>query len=243
MKNNKDLISSVQNAKIKYLKKIQNDNKSPFFIVETYHLVKEALELNLVEEIYELNNKNVYENAYKITENVLNTLTNTVNPDGVVALCKKPKNNKLGSKIIFLDNVQDPGNVGTIMRNAIAFGFDTLITNVNVFNSKIIRSSQGAIFKINTIKIDESLGMIQELKKLNYHVFMTSLDKDSQDFKTIKYPKENIVIVFGNEGRGINQELYSFVDKKIYIPISFESLNVAVASGIVLNEIYSKQGE
>ncbi|WP_029512632.1 TrmH family RNA methyltransferase [Mycoplasmopsis iners] len=237
MRNN--LISSVQNDKVKKLKAIKRDNKSEFFLVENYHLVEEALKQNLVIEIYELDSKNTYSQATKITDNVLKSLTTLQNPEGVIALCHKPQKVEIGNKIVFLDNVQDPGNVGTIIRNMRAFGFDTLFTNVNVYNDKIIRSTQGALFDLNIIKIQDSYAPLKELKQKGYCLLATSLDKDSINFSQYNYKKDKLVIILGNEGQGINKQLYELCDAKIYIPIDFESLNVAVASGIILNKIYN----
>lgn len=232
-----NLISSVQNETIKKLKKIQNDNKSKYFIIEGYHLVEEALKHNLVKDIYELDKNNKYPNATKITDNVLKALSKTKTPEGVIALCLKSKNNKIGNKVVFLENVQDPGNVGTIIRTTLAFGFDTVISNVNFYNDKIIRSTQGSLFNINLINYNDASLMFKKLHKENYTIYMSSLEKDSVDFNQIDYNKVKLVIVMGNEGNGINKTYYKYADKKIYIPIKFESLNVAVATGIVLNKV------
>nr|WP_307906913.1 RNA methyltransferase substrate-binding domain-containing protein [Mycoplasmopsis bovis] len=111
-------ITSTQNPKIKQLRKIFNDKNSEFFIVEGYHLVEEVLKENLVIELYELDSKTAkYDNSVIVSDNVLKTITKTKTPEGIVALCRKKSNtSELGNRVVFLDNVQDPGNVGTIIR-------------------------------------------------------------------------------------------------------------------------------
>ncbi|UUD35126.1 RNA methyltransferase [Mycoplasmopsis caviae] len=236
----KIVISSVNNPKIKHLKQIQKDNKSDYFLVSGYHLVNEALAKNLVVEIFELENKNTYKTATLVKENVLKSISNLLHPDGVVALCIKP-NHKIGNKIILLDNVQDPGNVGTIIRNAACFNFDTVISNVNFYNDKVIRATQGALFSISLIKEINNEALLRELSKNGYYIIATSLEKDSIKLDELKINSKKLVIILGNEGRGISKNLYKYCDQKVYIPIEFESLNVAVASGIILNNIYNNK--
>ncbi|MBU4690474.1 RNA methyltransferase [Mycoplasma sp. ES3157-GEN-MYC] len=228
------LISSVANQLIKDIKKILKGDKN-LFIIEGKNFIQEALKNEgTVIQILELENQNNFDNSTKITINVLNSITQTKHPEGCVAICKKPDLKKIGSNIVFCDNVQDPGNVGTIIRTAIAFGYDTIFTNINPYNPKILRSTQGAIFKINIIQYSEAENELINLSK-THKIFMSSLNDDSVDFNTVKYPSQNKVVVLGNEGHGITNNLYKYANKKIYIPIKFESLNVAVAAGIILN--------
>ncbi|WP_416737933.1 TrmH family RNA methyltransferase [Mycoplasmopsis meleagridis] len=239
------ILKSITNNEIKFLRKLlKNNREENFFVIENYHLVYEALKTNLIEEIYEIENKNEFPNSIKIASSLFHRISNLVNPEGVLALCKKPKNNVIGKKIVFLDNVQDPGNIGTILRNTIAFNFDSVFTNVNIFNDKIVRSSQGAIFKVNVNKINNSYKDLHNLKLKGYKIYLTSLEKNSLNFNLLPYKKgEKVVLVLGNEGQGVSKELYELADEKIYIPIKFESLNVAVASGIFLNYFYTKELE
>ncbi|MCT4469602.1 RNA methyltransferase [Mycoplasma sp. HS2188] len=233
-----NLISSTENKLIKRVKKILKGDKT-HFVIEGKNIIQEAINNNIkIEQIFELNNTNLFKNSIKITDNVLKAIASAKSPEGFVALCKKPENFTVGKNIVFCDNVQDPGNIGTIIRSAIAFGYDTVFTNVNVYNPKIIRSTQGAIFKINIINYSDSKEEIAKLAKTN-KIYITTLDKDSKPYNTISYPRSNKVIVLGNEGHGVNKELYSFATEKVYIPIEFESLNVAVAGGIILSRTYN----
>ncbi|MBZ4195515.1 TrmH family RNA methyltransferase [Mycoplasma tauri] len=238
----KTIISSVNNEKIKFLKKVKSGKEKEYFLIEGYHLVEEAIKANLVKEIYEINYKKViYEKSIIITENVLNSITSTKTPEGIVALCiKKDSLIRPINKVVFLDDVQDPGNVGTIIRSSLAFGFDTIISNVNFYNEKIVRSSQGAIFKVNLINYKNPVEIINEYKKKGYKTYATVLDQEAVEFKKVIFENNNIIVILGNEGKGIRQEILNISDKKIYIPIDFESLNVAVAAGIILCKIYNK---
>lgn len=236
---NKKSISSVNNETIKQVKKIINKGHENLFVIEGKNIINEAIKNNIkIIQIFELNDSNCYQNSIKITDNVLKSITTTTHPEGFVALCQKPQINKVSKNIVFCDNVQDPGNIGTIIRTAVAFGYDTIYTNVNVYNPKIIRSTQGAIFKIKIVKINESESFMKELVK-NYPIYITSLDVDSKDFNTINYPDKKVIVI-GNEGHGVDKNLYKYATSKIHIPIDFESLNVSVATGIILNKARGK---
>lgn len=237
-------ISSLQNQKIKNLRKWLK-KPGDFFVVEGYNMVYEALKIDgLVCEIYEVETKNlIKENKFIISEHILENISIVKSSEGVLALCKKQENKKIGSKIIFLDDVQDPGNVGTIIRSAVGFGFDTLFTNVNVYNPKILRSTQGSIFKINIVNYQNSSDELKKLQEKKYQIIATSLDKDSMNIKDLCVQNDYITVVLGNEGHGIKHENYKYCSTKIYIPIQFESLNVAVSAGIILykiNELWGK---
>ncbi|MGV2392459.1 UNVERIFIED_CONTAM: RNA methyltransferase [Campylobacter lari] len=236
----KTRITSVQNANIKELKKIINNIKSEYFIVEGYHLVEEAIKANCVQKIYELDSKEIYDDSILISENVLKSICKTKTPEGIFALCKKTILQNINeNKVLFLDNVQDPGNVGSILRSALAFGFDTVYANVNFYNDKVIRSSQGSIFKLNLKHYKNALEVLEELKNKNFTIYGTTLADKSVKLNEITFKSEKLVIMVGNEGKGISQNLYKFMDYKIYIPINFESLNVSVAAGIVLNKVFN----
>lgn len=244
-----EVIKSLSNPQIKFLRKLlKGDSKSNFFILEGYHLVEEALKINLIKKIYELENNNFYKKISndieynQVTYEVLKSISSTQNPQGIIGLCELQNNKDIykSKKIIFLDNVQDPGNVGTIIRLAAAFNFDTVIGNVAFNNNKLIRSTQGAILKINYFQIKniDNLKFIQDFKNKNYSIISTSLEKDSYSFNDFKFNKnEKQVLIFGNEGKGIQKEILKLSSSKIYIPINFESINVACAVAIFLNKI------
>ncbi|WP_051622758.1 TrmH family RNA methyltransferase [Mycoplasmopsis primatum] len=241
---NNKTFNSVSNSHIRELRKILAGKIDDYFLIEGYHLVEEAYKNNLVVATYELiDKKAIYAESNFISYDILKYLTQTTNPEGIVALCSfRNQKTRKQNKVVFLDNVQDPGNVGTIIRTAKAFGFDTIYSNVHFNNQKVIRSSQGAIFSVNTKKYDNAYKTILELQNQGYKIYTTSLEKDSININSFDFPvNEKIVIVFGNEGSGVASNINKLANKKIYIPIEFESLNVAVSAGIVLYKIYNSK--
>lgn len=240
------IITSKQNPIIKNLKKLQDKkyrNLEQKFLVSGFHLVNEALENGIVSEIFESEDSNKYPNATKVSYNLIKYLSETETPQKVIAVCDKTKvkPSKI-NKVIALNNLQDPGNVGTIIRLAKAFAFDTVIVeNLDPYNDKVIRSSQGAIFKLNVIETKDLKQNLIKLKNDGFKVFETLLDKNASKLNDVQFPNEKLVIVVGNEGNGINNEIKKLSDLNIYIPIEFESLNVAVATGIVLDKVYNRR--
>lgn len=236
------MIISFDNEKIKYLKKlkikkyIDEENK---LLIEGFHLVEEALKKGIVLELILLKDTIIEFDGLKtyVNEKVMKSLSflETITP--VIAVCKKFENNNLiGNKIVILDELQDPGNVGTIIRNSVAFNIDTIVISkdsVSIYNDKLIRSSQGMIFNINII-IGDLIEIINKIKQKKIKVYGTSL-KDACNLNEIK-KENNFAIVFGNEGTGVKKEILKMCDKNIKIEINnkCESLNVGVATGIIL---------
>lgn len=230
------MITSVTNSKIKELEKL---NKAKYreelglFLVEGPHLVDEARKLNLLVEAYSLDDKPGY---IQLSDNVMKKICSTKTVVSEIGVCKILSNNELTDKMLILDNIQDPGNMGTIMRSARAFNFKTIILSngcVDIYNDKVIRSSQGAIFKLNFIKGD-LLNIIPNLK--DYDVYGTDVVNGISVNEVNKNKK--IAVVMGNEGNGVSKEVKDILKKNIYIPINeTESLNVGVAASIIMYEL------
>ena len=234
-------ISSRQNDKIKQLIKLYDSKERKIrkaFIVEGFHLFEMAKLSNSIIEIYTLNvieslPENI--NQYIINEEILHKISKTKNTQGIVTVCKIKENEPIKSnKIIYLDDIADPGNMGTILRTALAFSyFDVIVSSncVSIFNEKVIQASQGAIFKINVLNDDNNL--IYKLKEEGYKIISTSLRDSIPLEKCPKFDKE--ILVFGNEARGVSNTILDNSDVKIRIEMdNIDSLNVGVASGIVL---------
>lgn len=238
------LYSSTENNKIKEIKKLNNkkyrDLKNEF-LIESKHLVMEAYKTGYLkelilekDELFPLNVDTMY-----VTKNVLNYISDTETPQNIMGICSKIKeNNNLGKKILILDNIQDPGNMGTIIRSAVAFNIDTIIVSndsVDIYNPKVVRSSQGMIFHMNIIKKD-LIPFIKEIKS-NYKIIGTKVT-DGNDIKTLE-KNENLCIIMGNEGNGVKKEIFDLCDNFVYIPMNenCESLNVGVATSILLYEL------
>nr|WP_254616013.1 RNA methyltransferase [Mycoplasma sp. OR1901] len=218
-------------------KKYRRENNK--FLVFGYHLVEEAKNAGIIEEIFEIPGNQEYKNSSLIEEHLIDYISPTKTTQPIFALCNSSKiKNVSKNKVILLNNVQDPGNIGTIFRLAKAFEFDTvIIENTDPYNDKIIRSSQGSMFSINIIETKTSFDTIKELKKENFRIYGTLLDKNSTKLNDTNFNNQNIVIVFGNEGSGIDKNIIDLLDHKVYIPISFESLNVSTSAAIILNKV------
>lgn len=242
-KNDKVVIKSFDNFKIKKLTKLKNKkyvNKYQEFIIEDQDLLKIAYENSLLLEIY-TTNYSKYSNDFdsisvvSVTEKIIAKISNYENKNDFIALVKIPefsKNEiKKFKKIIILDNIQDPGNMGNIIRNSLAFDFEAilLINNcVSPYNDKVIKASKGAILQIpiiNEIKLED-------VKDFHHYFFL--LDENAKPLTSITKTQERYSLIYGNEGSGINPKtLNTLKGTKIYIPIkNIESLNVASASAI-----------
>lgn len=239
------IYTSIENERIKNIKKLQIKkyrDQENLFIIEGEHLVKEAynlsmLELLIVKDGYKCD---ITANKIIVNDKVMKYLSELDTPAPIIGIARKNNNNKIGSKVIALDGVQDPGNLGTIIRSSIAFNFDTILLSndcVDVYNSKVIRATQGMILKVNIIK-DNLVDILKELD--NYTIYGTSV-VNGTNIKDIK-KKDNIVVVMGNEGTGVTKEVQNLCNEFVYIPMNenCESLNVAVASSIIMHEIGGK---
>lgn len=236
------MYSSTNNDFIKSIKKLNEkkyrDNTNTF-LVEGEHLVHEAIKNNLVKYVIVRDNYDFnYDNKIIVTDKVLKYISNLNTPSGIMAVCNKPESSELGSRIIVLDNIQDPGNLGTIIRSSVAFNFDTIVISndsVDVYNSKVIRATQGMLFNVNTIVTDikEFLTSIKD----DYKIIGTDVTngKSVSDFKNLK----KFAIIVGNEGQGISLDTKKLCSDFVYIPMNqdCESLNVGVAASIIMYEL------
>lgn len=237
------LYTSVSNDKIKDLKKLHDKKYRDLkhkFIVEGKHLVEEAYKTGFLEQliVIEKCNYKLDVDTITVSENVMNYLSSLDTHQEVIGICNQKEMELSGNKVLALDGIQDPGNLGTIIRSAVAFNIDTvLISNdsVDIYNPKVIRASQGMIFKINFV-IGDMEDLIVALKK-DYRIYGTKVTNGT-DIRNIKLSNKS-VIVMGNEGNGVSEEVLDLCDEYIYIGMnnSCESLNVAVATSIILYEL------
>ncbi|MFV8478835.1 TrmH family RNA methyltransferase [Mycoplasma sp. VS428] len=239
-------ITSKSNPTIKELKKLQDKKyraKEGKFLIEGYHLVQEALDAGLLLETFESNPESIkYPNSTLVTSEIIKELSDTTTPQSIIGVCRLIPNGKIGFKVLFLDELQDPGNVGTIIRLAKSFDIDTVIVNkFDYFNPKTIRSSQGAFFKTNLVATKDGASLLSELKNQDYHIYATVLNTQAKKLNQVQFSYEKFVLVVGNEGNGVSPQVQGLSDEFIYIPISFESLNVACATAIVLDKIRNKE--
>lgn len=235
------MITSIQNETIKSLMKLKQKkyrDEEGLFLVEGYHLVEEAMKHQCAIKIITTEDKHYDVETLHVSQNVMNKLAFTKTPQPIMALCRQFNTQEFledGKRYLLLDCVQDPGNVGTIMRTALALGYDQIIMSkdcVDLYNDKVIRSTQGALFQMNVCIMD-LLEVIPFLQEQGVKVYGTSLHNASSIDEYEK--QEKMAFVMGNEGQGISQDVLDACDHALYIPIkSIESLNVAIASAMVM---------
>lgn len=235
-------INSINNDRVKYWNHLHEKkfrDQEGLFIVSGSHLVNEAIKNDLVKEIITINEFDSKLPVYHVTKDIMKKITSEQSSPDICAVCNKIKEQPAGKRVLCLDNIQDPGNLGTIIRTAVAFSFDTIILNnesVDLYNDKVIRSCEGMIFNINIIRSD-LLKELVDLKNKGYKLYTTSV-KDNNKVKDIKF-NDNIAIVLGNEGNGVSEEVSLLCDETLYIPMNkdCESLNVAIAASIIMYEV------
>lgn len=169
---------------------------------------------------------------YIVNQDIIDKLSDVESNQGMIGVCHMLEQHAINNKVLMLDRVQDPGNIGTLMRSAVAFGFDTVVfdESVDIYNPKVIRSSQGAIFKINYI--DDSILDFMKAHK-DFYYYATDLSGLSRIEKT----PNKIGLILGNEGSGVRKEIIDLANEKIKIKMNnTESLNVGVAGSILMYE-------
>lgn len=242
-------IESNQNPRVKKWKKLltkKEREKSGQFLVEGFHLVEEALTNKLVDELiirmdtdlplkWDLESTEIYQ----VTDEIFSSITDTETPQGVVAVCKQPNFqmdiNKM-THLLLIDRVQDPGNIGTMIRTADAAGFNAVILGegcADLYSPKVVRSTQGSLFHLPIIK-GSLAKWITKLKESDMHVLGTAL-QGAVPYREMEQPNR-FALLMGNEGSGVSDELLRMTTQNVYIPIlgKSESLNVAVAAGILM---------
>ncbi len=244
------LITSLENDKIKKCLKLKDKKYRDLyneFLVEGEHLVIEAYRSGLLEEILILEDEVTMLDApiTYVSSDIIKALSGLEAPSHIFGLCKKKEENKeLGKRILMLDRVQDPGNVGTIIRSSKAFGIDTLVLGsgcCDLYNEKVIRSTQGNGFHMNIISGD-LMEIIKDLKNKEVPILGTNVEYGEDIRNLTNRDKECFCLVMGNEGRGVSKEILDICDKFIYIEMDnqVESLNVGVATSILLYELNRK---
>ena len=251
------IISSKDNEIIKNIRKLKEKKYRDLensYIIEGIKLIKEAIEEKAVikqivmcEEFSdeEIDKDTMFEiarqNLVYVTKNVFNAITDVKTPQGIIAVVEKKHNEDANYKediIIALDDIQDPGNLGTILRTIDSANLKQIIVSkntVDVYNPKVVRSTMGAIFRINVVEAENLKDELENAKKHGYKVMVTSLDS-KKNIYNVDYNKK--VIVIGNEAKGVSKEIKEIADEKVIIPMlgKTESLNASVATSIMVYE-------
>lgn len=230
-------IASRQNPTIKAVSKLHQKkyrNTKNQFILEGYHLYEEAKKHQAIDHVYTTDERITGKDVTYVTPSVLEKLANTKHPQGVVTVCNKLPSNPPVNRVLLCDHVQDPGNLGTLIRSALAFSFDTVVldTCVDLYNDKVLRSTQGALFGINIIEMPIEQFMMEYA---DFYTIGTALSNDRLS-DIVGHSKMGVIV--GNEGSGIKQSILEKTSINVTIPIDhIDSLNVGVAGSILMHHI------
>lgn len=259
-------ITSKDNETIKHIKKLKEKKyreEYNEFIIEGIKIIEEAiLENAKIKSIIicddcktagNIPNDLMYEiaklNCIYVAEKIFNSITEVMNPQGIMAIIEKTSNqeNQIDykqDKFLILDNIQDPGNMGTILRTADSLNLNQIIVSkgsADIYNPKVVRSTMGAIFRIKVIEAESLPKVIKDMKKHKINVYATDLRTDKSIYD-VDYKKSAIVI--GNEANGVSSAVLNEATEKIKIPMigKTESLNAAVATSVILYEAFRSTG-
>jgi TrmH family RNA methyltransferase len=251
------MLTKAQLKQLRSLKQKRGRAQQGKFLIEGTHLCREALaaKVNLelllyTQDAFQTHEvKGVVVDAQKrgvpnlrVSPAVLKSLTDTVTPQGLLAVAahRPPPTSQIrGNVLLLLDRVQDPGNVGTIIRTADAAGANGVILSretADPFSPKVLRATMGSIFHL-TIEVDaDPEGIVADLRKTGYRIFIAE-PKAKRAYTQIRYPRR-FLLVAGNEAQGARDSLMVQADELIRVPIRgrAESLNVSVATGVILYE-------
>lgn len=252
-------ITSKDNELIKHIRKLKDKkyrDESNEYVVEGVKLVEEAVKENAkIKQIiicedttrtYEIPTHIMLEIAryecISVSNKIFNIITQVTNPQGIMAIIEKNAQDAQidysQDIIVVLDDVQDPGNLGTILRTVDSIGLNQIIVSkgtADAFNSKVVRSTMGAIFRIKIIEVENLVQEIKEMRKHHFKLMVTSLQTKNSIYD-IDFNKK--IIVIGNEANGVSKEIQDMADEKAKIPMlgRTESLNASVAAGVVMYE-------
>ena len=252
-------ISSKENELIKHIKKLKDKKErdsSNEYVIEGIKLIQEAIQENVnIKQIIVCDDCDKTESIPKdlmyeiakydciyVTKKVFKYISEVQEPQGILAVIEKNNSDVeidyTQDIIVALDDVQDPGNLGTILRTVDSIGLTQILVSkgtADSYNPKVVRSTMGAIFRIKIIECEDLEKTLKEIKKHKFKVVVTSLQTENSIYE-INYNKK--VIVIGNEAKGVEKNIQELADEKIKIPMlgKTESLNASVATGIVLYE-------
>lgn len=247
-----EIITSKSNEKIVNAKKLfdkKHRDKTGLFLVETIKVATEAINAGLTPKTIFVTEKKSAEISKQfdeqkivVTEDVLKHISSVVSPDGVVAVFEKPKQEKkyVGGNFLILDCLQNPDNLGAILRTAAASDFKQiyLINCVDQFNSKTIRASMGNQFKLGIVNIN-----YDDIKTLFLNAKIYTMDMNGTNIFDIQKFDKNVGFVIGNEGNGISDQMKKIVTNTLKIPMenNVESLNASISASIAMYYVFSKK--
>lgn len=249
-------ITSLKNPKVtlwKSLKERKGRRETGCFLVEGRKMVEEAVASAFPVEAILVDEERAEEfrlpegvPVYGMPLHVLSAVCDTKTPQGIAAIVHIAENDHLGGRLVALDGVQDPGNVGTILRTADAAGFDGVLLSgqcADVFSPKVLRATMGSIFRMGIRVTDDLPGMLAKLAEQGVSVLSSQLD--GEPFYRRSPVGDRFVLVIGSEGNGVTDEVKAIATHRVRLPMrgGAESLNAAVAAGIMMYELTRGLGE
>ena len=251
-----EYIVSRDNKQYKFLKKLKDkkyrDQNNVFlaegekFLKENIHFSKIIINEAKYKYFEDKYNISKCDNVLVLSENLFEQISTQETSQGILLIYSKiaKRLDEIKGDVIVLDDVQDPGNIGTIIRTMIATNFTNLLltkSSVDVYSPKVVRATMGGIFKVNVIYSDRE-NILKFLKENRYNIIGTALQEDSIDYREVILNKNKNAYVFGHEGNGISKEILTQLDQKAIIPIygDIESLNVSIAVAVFLYKMREK---
>jgi TrmH family RNA methyltransferase len=248
-------ITSRDNKLIKLIKKLSEDKKNRdstnLFVVETIKVVDDLIKQGIKCQNILFSNEKLRQKilgysdvlSYETTQNIIESISSLKSPDGIIAIFVKPKLNfsiEANKKYIILNNIQNPGNVGTIIRTASAFDVAGVIlcnSSSDIYNPVLIRSSMGAVFSTPIMVVTSLSDIIKKLKAEKFTIYASALDKTAMPINEVVFERSSAVVL-GSEGKGLCVDDIKLCDKTVYIPITkVDSLNVSSAATILIYKL------
>lgn len=256
-------ITSKDNEKIKWLIKLQNSRKvrqeSASFVAEGMRLAQEVLRCGLpLQQVFASDDgaaryASVWNAlcqkasaAYLISDGLEAKISSVQTPQGIYCVCGMPRHTfgqiaGLGEKFLALDHLQDPGNLGTIIRTADAFGADGILLSegcADCYSPKVLRSTMGSVFRLPIWTVPDLAQTLKELHQAGFSTFGAALDETAICLGIFSFPQKSVAVV-GNEGNGISRPVLDACRQTLYIPMKgeTESLNAGVAASLILWEM------
>lgn len=259
------MISSTSNSQIKNLiqlqKKSKARNEQGAFVIEGIKMFEESrdggylIKAYVSESFYQekMNEEPRYFEGFSyeiVLDSVLKEAADTLTPQGIMAIVKKPEYNfermisDINANLVLLEDLRDPGNLGTIVRTAEGAGVTGIIlskTSVDMYNPKVIRSTMGAIYRMPFIYVDDFTEAINQIKKHSVKIYAAHLSA-TKNYDEVDFIDKTAILI-GNEANGLSDEISNLADKYIKIPMegNVESLNAAIAAAILMYEVYRQR--
>ncbi len=228
-----EYITSTQNARIKAAAKLRHKKhrrQQKRMLIEGSHLIEEAQKASLLEQVFALESR--HPEATLVDEKVMKKLSGASTPPKVVGVAKFPKERPPHEKALLLEHIQDPGNVGTLLRSALAFDFRTVVLDecADPYSPKVLRSTQGAVFSLNILEMS-----LPSFADRFHHRLLAAHSKEGGSVAC----EPPMALVLGNEGSGLSKRALDLSDDYVHIPIeNIDSLNVAIAGSILMHRFY-----